>query len=220
MGIAIDGNFPTRAGNGFEVIKTNEADPERLANIMKALASDRGVLEAGRFGREIEPLMPVSHEMAFARSPSATAGTGAIQFHQDGAHKPKLPRWLLIGALDSTAKSPTRLKPIPISDFTEAEIDLLISAPIFVRNGRKSFYSSLFNRTSSQIRFDPYCMEPINERGKRAFQIFFERLDKVKEVEVPLNGGDIVIIDNLNTLHGRPDCTDAMSRRLLRGCVK
>ena len=98
--------------------------------------------------------------------------------------------------------------------FSSEELDLLKAAPILVRNGRRSFYSTILPRNRAFLRYDPGCMEAIDERGRTALELVQNRLDASQPEFYKWRRGDIMIIDNWRMLHGRTS-TDAGSGRCI-----
>ncbi|WP_020590591.1 TauD/TfdA family dioxygenase [Kiloniella laminariae] len=100
--------------------------------------------------------------------------------------------------------------------FSQKELDFLESAPVLVRAGQRSFYSTILSSDRMFFRFDPGCLEAVTERGRAALTLVEQRLeDSVPEVHY-WSKGDILIIDNWTIMHGRASVNQGSGRRLGR----
>ncbi|WP_244448498.1 TauD/TfdA family dioxygenase [Bosea sp. LC85] len=100
--------------------------------------------------------------------------------------------------------------------FTPDELAVLEGAPILVRTGRRSFYSTLLSRGEGFLRYDPGCIETIDRRGEVAVQIVAEHLERATPYEHSWARGEILLIDNWATLHGRGPAIAGAGRKLAR----
>nr|WP_244571479.1 TauD/TfdA family dioxygenase [Mesorhizobium carmichaelinearum] len=89
------------------------------------------------------------------------------------------------------------------------ELHLLEGAPILVRTGRRSFYSTILSPDRVFLRYDPGCLEAVDERGQAALRLMERRLAGGSPEVHHWHQGDILVIDNWRVLHGRgPTSTD------------
>ncbi len=102
--------------------------------------------------------------------------------------------------------------------FSPQELDLLEAAPILVRTGRRSFYSTILAPGGVFFRYDPACLEALDDRGRSALRLVEARIDgAASEAEAHhWRQGDILIIDNWRVLHGRSPSDHGSGRRLAR----
>ena len=49
--------------------------------------------------------------------------------------------------------------------FSSEELDLLEGTPVLVRSGRRSFYSTILAPGGAFLRYDPGCLEAVDQRG-------------------------------------------------------
>jgi hypothetical protein len=100
---------------------------------------------AGRQGRMIEPLTPTKQAGANSKSLSVVHGLGSFPMHTDGAHRLRPPRFVvLVCASPGTSPVPTTLLRFRDLQFTASDRARFEAAPFLVRNGRGSFYSTIF----------------------------------------------------------------------------
>jgi Taurine catabolism dioxygenase TauD, TfdA family len=97
-----------------------------------------------------------------------------------------------------------------------AELQLLESAPVLVRTGRRSFYSTMLTSDRTFLRYDPGCLEAIDLRGEAALLLVEQRLAGCLPEVHQWHQGDILIIDNWRVLHGRETSQKGSSRYLAR----
>jgi hypothetical protein len=100
--------------------------------------------------------------------------------------------------------------------FSSEELYLLEGAPILVRTGRRSFYSTILPPDRAFIRYDPGCVEAVDDRGRAALKLLKQRLALVSPDIHEWRRGDILIIDNWRVLHGRGPADHGSGRRLVR----
>jgi hypothetical protein len=101
-------------------------------------------------------------------------------------------------------------------DFSREELNLLEEAPVLVRAGRRSFYSTILAMGGAFFRYDPGCLEAVDERGQRALRLVEERIAGAPSDVHHWCQGDILIIDNWRVLHGRSPSDQGSGRRLVR----
>jgi hypothetical protein len=162
----------------------------------------------------IQPLTP---ENAYARSLSAQFGLSALPFHVELSHRPKPCRYVLLGCLEpGEAVTATRLINWRGLGFAPDELAMLEGAPILVRSGRRSFYSTLLSRDDNFLRYDPGCIEAIDKRGEAAVQVVAQHLERATPYEHSWARGEMLLIDNWATLHGRGPAVAGADRKLAR----
>ncbi|MFN3461157.1 MAG: TauD/TfdA family dioxygenase [Oceanibaculum sp.] len=101
-------------------------------------------------------------------------------------------------------------------DFSSDEFDELESAPILVRSGRRSFYSNILSPKRTFLRYDPGCLEAVDDRGQAALSLVEHRLSSIRPEVHQWRRGDILIIDNWSVLHGRAPSGQESGRQLAR----
>jgi hypothetical protein len=130
-------------------------------SVGEGLANLLGDPVAGRAGQTIEPLIPTKQGGANAKSLSVVHGLGSFPMHTDGAHRLQPPRFVvLVCASPGTSPVPTTLLRFRDLRITASEHKRFEAAPFLVRNGRRSFYSTIYSRLRPFIRFDAGCMVP------------------------------------------------------------
>ncbi|MER9606470.1 TauD/TfdA family dioxygenase [Mesorhizobium sp. M0243] len=100
--------------------------------------------------------------------------------------------------------------------FSPDELHLLEGAPILVRTGRRSFYSTILSPDRAFLRYDPGCLEAVDERGQAALRLVEHRLTGGSPEVHRWRQGDILVIDNWRVLHGRGPTDQGSGRRLAR----
>jgi hypothetical protein len=179
-----------------------------------ALLGQRAV---GRAGALEEVVRPQTFEEAHPRSLSAHYGLHALPFHVELSHRPRPCRYLLLGCIDpGSCGAVTKLLDWRALRFSSEEFHLLEEAPILVRTGRRSFYSTFLPPDRAFLRFDPGCLEAVDERGRSAFRLLEQRLALGSPEFHEWGRADILIIDNWRTLHGRGPSDFGSGRRLAR----
>lgn len=192
-----------------------EAD---ICEAVRTIASLLGRLVPGRSGKAFEIVKPTASEAAHGRSLSRTHGKAALPLHVETSHRPSPCRYVVLGCVDpgGAPNATTTLLNRQDLRFSNVESAELMGAPMLVRSGRRSFYSTILPRDGAYLRFDRGCMEAVCARGRRALEIVESHLGRLKPQEHGWRSGDIIIIDNWRALHGRGDTTASGSRRLVR----
>ncbi|OHV16276.1 hypothetical protein BK022_13255 [Methylorubrum extorquens] len=176
-----------------------------------------GARIAGRAGAIEETIRPQASDDAHPRSLSAQFGLNALPFHAELSHRPRPCRYLLLGCLNpGSSGAATMLLDWRTLDFTADELGLLESAPVLVRTGRRSFYSTLLSPDHAFLRYDPGCLEAVDARGRYALDLVRRRLGAGLSEVHHWRRGDILVIDNWRTLHGRAPSRPSSGRRLAR----
>lgn len=186
---------------------------EEIGRLGDALGSRAG----GRSGSLQEEIVPQSSEHAHPRSLSAHHGYSALPFHVELSHRPSPCRYVLLGCIDpGFPGAVTMLVDWQSLGFTADELRLLESAPVLVRSGRRSFYSTILPANRRFFRFDPGCLESVNASGRNALDIVAYRLRRATPINHQWQRGDLLVIDNWRVLHGRGPTNQGSGRRLAR----
>lgn len=101
-------------------------------------------------------------------------------------------------------------------DFSPGEFEMLEGAPILVRSGRSSFYTTILPSDRAILRYDPGCFEAVDARGRAALKLIGDRLAGAVAQSHEWRVGDMLIIDNWRVLHGRGPSNHGSDRRLAR----
>jgi len=200
---------------GWAMIRSDYNEKDEIIALMRTIGEELGRAVVGRHSASTEFLRPRSRAEASPRSQSAAFGLDEIPLHSDQSHKPLPCRYLLLGCLDADGATSTNMLKWRNLNLSDAEWCLLEQAPILVDNGRLSFFSTILPANRSYMRYDRACLRARCDRGATALTLLEHRLSR----ECPTNHfwrrGDILLIDNWNTLHGRAASTQS-SRCLVR----
>lgn len=184
---------------------------------LRVVADQLGTRVAGRGGRLAEEIEPLERARAHPRSASAINGLSAMPLHIELSHRATPCRYVVLGCLRAgKGRAATRIIDRRTLNFSEEELNLLRSAPVLVRSGRSSFYATILPRTESYMRYDPHCMEAIDDRGRLALNVIERRLSEIVEQRVEWHEGQILVIDNWRALHGREEVEVGSDRLLAR----
>lgn len=186
-----------------------------------SLAREIGRPLAGR-GGIVETLKPIPASNAPPRSLSIVHGTGAFPLHTDGAHLSDPPRFILLACLEpGIAPAPTtlfRFADIGLDDCERSECE---HSTFLFRNGCRSFYSSITDRSRPFVRFDSGCMVPTDAASEATLKCISNRVGSLSPYHFEWHCGDILLIDNWQALHGRGATTNSGDgRHLLRVSVQ
>jgi hypothetical protein len=193
------------------------ASPERLMDTMQAIAATLGPVVGGRNGRLVEEVVPRPRDEAHSRSISRTHGIEALPLHVELGHRPRPCRYVLLGCIDPGAgKAGTSLLDWRELAFDEDLLGEMASTPMFVRSGRRSFYTTMLPRCRSWLRFDRGCLEPVTARSAAALQRAAYLIDGAEVAMHRWTCGDVLLFDNWRVLHGREAATVRDGRRLVR----
>lgn len=175
---------------------------------------------AGRAGATRERIVPRVRAEAHPRSQSAAHGLDALPLHAELSHRPVPCRYVILGCLDpGRSGSATTTLEWRTLGFTADEIALLKGAPLLIRNGRRSFYSTAVPRDERFLRYDGECVEAVDTRGHVALETIQARLSSVTPTAHRLQRGEVLIIDNWRMLHGREVVDEHSGRVLTRRLV-
>lgn len=203
--------------SGWSLHSSEAETPDAILQEMVKLGDRLGTRVAGRAGQLGEVVEPIVAAEAHPRSLSARYGLGALPFHTELSHRPRPCRYLLLGCIDPGAPvAATMLLEWRRLGFAREELALLEEAPILVRNGRRSFYSTILAPGRAFLRYDPGCLEPLDERGRKAIQLVEDRATRALSYAHHWRRSDVLIIDNWRVLHGRSPSDNGSGRRLAR----
>jgi hypothetical protein len=205
------------AERGWSLHSSESTDCDSIVRELGQLGDRLGSRVPGRAGSLQEFIEPRAAEDAHPRSLSAAYGLGALPFHTELSHRIKPCRFLLLGCIDpGSSAATTMLLDWRTLLLSQDELDLLESAPVLVRSGRRSFYSTILAPGGAFLRYDPDCLEGPDERGRTALKLVADRISDAPSEAHHWRRGDIVIIDNWRVLHGRSPSDQGSGRRLAR----
>jgi hypothetical protein len=196
--------------------------PDAVARL-DLIVQSLGTPVAGRKGRVVEELAPISQENAQPKSLSAIHGVSPFPLHTDGEHLIEPPRFIVLACIDpGSCPAPTVLVRFDDLKIEDPEREILPAATYLVRNGRRSFYSSVYDTARPFVRFDQACMEPIDDNARRTTEMIVHRGMGSNLTIIHWRKGDLLIIDNWRVLHGRGHAglRTSRDRRLLRASVQ
>ena len=207
----------TLAERGWTALSAAHLEAGGIIGELGRLGDLLGVRTAGRGGALEEVIQPQRQSEAHSRSLSARFGLDSLPFHAELSHRPRPCRYLLPGCVDTGSPSAvTLLLDWRTLGFSPEEFELLEGAPILVRSGRSSFYTTMLPTDRSFFRYDPGCLEAVDARGRAALRLVEDRLAGGAPHGHEWRPGDILIIDNWRVLHGRGRSDHGSGRRLAR----
>jgi hypothetical protein len=207
----------TLAERGWTTLSAVRSEAGGIIGELGRLGVLLGVRTAGRGGALEEVIQPQRQSEAHSRSLSARFGLNALPFHAELSHRPRPCRYLLLGCVDTGSPSAvTVLLDWRTLGFSPEEFELLEGAPILVRSGRSSFYTTMLPSDRAFFRYDPGCLEAVDTRGRAALRLVEDRLASGAPHSHEWRPGDILIIDNWRVLHGRGPSDHGSGRRLAR----
>ena len=205
------------ADRGWIHCRVQETAADTVVSELGRLGDLLGTRTAARTGAFEEVVRPQSTDDAHPRSLSARYGLGALPFHAELSHRPRPCRYLLLGCIDpGHSSAATTLLDWRTLDFSPEELGFLEGAPVLVRTGRRSFYSTILSPDRAFVRYDPGCLQAVDERGKAALTLVEHRLANSSPVVHHWRRGEILVIDNWCVLHGREPTDQGSARRLAR----
>src|SRR5579871_2229761 len=190
---------------------------------LRMLASRLGEPMAGRAGQLIETLSPLHTAEAKPKSLSVLHGLASFPLHTDGAHMLHPPHFIMLACVTPGSRGvPTVVVHLRDIRLDEPAFQCLRTAPFLVRNGRRSFYSTICDYDRPFIRFDPDCMTALDATGRAAMDLLSNHTAKCDRSTVDWKARDILIINNWNVLHGRGhfDSVTSPDRTLLRMSIQ
>lgn len=207
----------TLGQRGWACHETTVASTESFLREIGEIGDVLGTRAKGRASALEELVEPLTPHDAHPRSLSARYGLDALPLHVELSHRPRPCRYLLLGCVDPGASSTdTSLLDWPTLSFSSEEQRLLESAPVLVRTGRRSFYSTILSIKRAFIRYDPGCLEAVDDRGRAALRLVEDRLAAGASHRYRWRRGDVLIIDNWRVLHGRGPSAVRSGRRIAR----
>ncbi len=207
----------TLAERGWVRHLAGSAEAHVVAREIGRIGDLLGTRIAGRAGSLEEVVLPQAPDDAHPRSLSARYGLSALPLHVELSHRPRPCRYLILGCIDPGSPSAaTILLDWRTLGFSLEELHLLQGAPVLVRTGRRSFYSTVLSPDHSYLRYDPGCLEAVVGRGRAALKLREQRLARRSPDFHEWRGGSILIIDNWRVLHGRGRSQRGSGRRLMR----
>jgi len=187
--------------NGWWLSKIDIGNLDCLIEISRRLGTPVGGRKKGAL---VEVLKLQDSISANQNSLSNQFGYSPFPFHCDTAHWVSPCRYIVFGCENpGNCGRKTVLIDWKKIEFDLTEIKLLKSAVFLIRNGQKSFYSTILNQNEEFLRFDPGCMSPLDSESEDAFKLMKNKLDQVNPIEVSWEKGDVLVIDNWRILHGR-----------------
>jgi alpha-ketoglutarate-dependent taurine dioxygenase len=194
-----------------------------LQCVAERIARQLGEMIPSRNEKHVELLAPTEESSAHSRSLSATHGRGSFPMHTDGAHWIQPPRFVVLVCVSpGTRPVPTtllRFRDLAVSTDERVRLE---ATPFLVRNGRRSFYSTICSASRPFIRFDEGCMFPQDTAGQEILRVVGHRSRETAFVPIDWRTGDFLVLDNWNVLHGRGlgDTEASPNRKLLRVSVQ
>lgn len=184
---------------------------------MRRLGDLLGKRVGGRTNALEEIVRPRAILDAHPRSLSRRYGLDMLPLHTELSHRPRPCRHLLLGCIECGSPSTASI----LLDWhtlvlTPEDLHLLESTPVLVRSGRNSFYSTILPPNRTFLRYDPGCLEAVNDQGQKALRLVQNRISNVLPKEHHWSPDDILIIDNWRILHGRKPSKKGSNRCLAR----
>lgn len=205
------------AQRGWSLYCGEGGDADATVCELSKLGDRLGTRVAGRAGSLTEVIEPQRADDAHPRSLSARYGLGALPFHTELSHRTRPCRYLLLGCIDpGSPGAVTVLLDWRTLGFSSEELDLLEGTPVLVRSGRRSFYATILAPGGAFLRYDPGCLEAVDQRGRMALALIEDRIAAASPQAHHWRRGDILIIDNWRVLHGRSSSDRGSGRRLAR----
>ncbi len=163
-----------------------------------------------------EILSPKQSNQCNPSSLSGKYGLSAFPLHTDTAHWVTPCRYIVLACLEpGESGTDTVLLDMASAVLTAEEIALATFAPFVVKNGPRSFYSTILSSSREFIRLDRGCMEPTNAGGNKALALFDRERWNSQLVRISWRMGDVLILNNWRVLHGRDSIESTADRRTL-----
>lgn len=161
----------------------------------------------------VSRLRPTTEQEAKPRSLSAQVGLGTQPLHTDGAHQESPPDFLVFVS-ERPSSTPTLLRHV---HGQSVPWDDLRGGMFLVGVGSSAFFAPALKGAGAtrRLRFDPGCMRPCDARARLAARFLSDRTS-ITRVDWT-SPGQILVLDNRRTLHGRGDVDDDdLDRELVR----
>lgn len=166
--------------------------------------------------RSIQALSPRPSSSAKRQSLSGRYGLDNFPLHFDTSHWAIPCRFVVLACANpGTYSAPTAVLDISTVVMSSTDRALAHSSLFLVRNGRRSFYSTVLSSTRAFGRMDPGCMIPLNSHSRRVMSLFEYQRNLGLVSTVTWQSGDVLAIDNWRCLHGRIGSLRAVDGRLL-----
>jgi Taurine catabolism dioxygenase TauD, TfdA family len=212
-------NWSDLETNGWISIEVLAQNDDLLRKRLLAIAKHLGCPLSSRANDPpIVELRPTKASHARSHSLSRRYSTGAFPCHTDTAHWSVPCRYILLACVDpGNGNRETVLLDSHAVPLVDQQLTLLNSAPFRIRNGKNSFFSTVFQKGRPFIRYDPGCMEPVSNSGEVAMSLLDSQAWPCILHRIEWWTGRALIIDNWRVLHGRglASCDDPC-RVLLR----
>lgn len=204
---------------GWATKPAESKDTEHLKNALESIARDLGQPIATKNG-VVEEVSPHHIEDSNPNSLSGKYGLDNFPLHCDTSHWVVPCRYVLLSCKKaSDIPVSTKLLDTLNMNLSLSDKQLALSSVFLIKNGRKSFYSSILSSSRDFIRLDPGCMYALDDDGKKAMEVYSYAKQKAKIIEINWQRADILIIDNWRVLHGR-GASPKLDCKLLRVHVK
>ena len=168
-----------------------------------------------RDGVVVKPLRPVVNAAAPENTLSSRYGEGSFPLHTEGAYWRVPPRFLLLFCVDPGECEQVTLLLDGDPLRRDQENCSLATSPWLVSAGLRSFLSTVVG-SDLRVRFDRDCMRPTTALGLLAESKIRGFISSMEPYRHRWRTGDLLIIDNWRTLHGRGGSRQgADTRRLL-----
>lgn len=205
---------------GFLYIKSPVTKLNSLESYLLDISNQLGKTTPTRGRTLIDELIPTESKEAKINSLSKIYGKGQQPWHIDTAHWIEPARYIVLACkVVGNNSCPTEIVKWSDIQLSKNESELFETEPFLIRNGSKSFLSTIINSTRKFIRYDPGCMEPISSDAKEALNIISQKAEKVK-ASIYWNVNDILIVDNWSCLHRRSNAQNSENRIILRSTIK
>lgn len=189
------------------------ADLQELRDVARALGWHE--VPARRGDEPMSELRPVPAHKAHRRSLSAQYGLGAQPLHTDGVHL-RLPPEIVALQAQTSSRTATRLWTVANTTARLRQAvpwSALQHGVFLVSSGSHRAHAVAV--THGQIRYDPGCMTPCDQRARRVATFFTDALDNA-HVHTWDSTQEVLLIDNRVTLHARAQVSPDDEGRVLR----
>ena len=174
---------------------------------LESLAHRFGPTIASRPGRAtVDVLVPKDREASRPGTLSFVHGRSAFPMHTETAHWPRPVELVLLRCLRPGAgKRATLLIDGWKLGLSDADIARLTQSLVVVKNGARSFLSSLVDRREHRIdfRFDASCMRAARDSDRAVWQAFEQAVQAAPARPISLRPGQCLAFDNRRMLHSR-----------------
>jgi hypothetical protein len=200
--------------DGWVETDIDPVTPERHAVAVIATARALGTVTAVRGLHAIETLRPRTRPQARQGCMSAVFGCGVQPWHMDMAHRPSPARFILLSCMDP-GERPCATELLNWRQLLSSEqLTLSSEAPVLVRSGRASFYTTMLDGQQRFLRHDPTCITALTDEGRALQAQIAAASERVHAAH--WQAGRTLIFDNWRFLHRRSDASHSPSRALLR----